>query len=191
MIRSLTVVLLNLVSLGVAAPDTRYSRSIPVKNQFVPSRSYNGQIKARDVCPVPTQISTTAPKANPFVALSQDEIDAVGRWLLSPDQGLNLTDTNNPNVSLSDNYIWHIDILKPNKTDVLSYLDGDGTVPRHARVALIQGGLEVPVVAEYSVSLLNSMLAMSANFYLGRPFAHLKRNRNSVSGLAVQWCQWC
>lgn len=156
MTKLLAVFLLSLVGLGVAAPDTRYSRSIQFGEQPIPSRRYDAQLKARDVCPVPVDITTTAPKANPFIALSQDEIDAVGRWLLSPAQGLNLTDTSNPNVSLSDNYIWHIDVLKPNKTDVLSYLDGNGTVPRYAQVALIQGGLQVPIVAVYSVSLVKS-----------------------------------
>lgn len=156
MIKLLTGVLFNLVALGVAAPNPSYSR---FGENSVPSKRHDSQLKARDVCPVPVEITTTAPKPNPFVALSQDEIDAVGRWLLDPAQGLNLTDTSNPNVSLSDNYIWHVDVLKPNKTDVLSYLDGNGTVPRYAQVALIQGGLEVPIVAEYMVSVTNSTLA--------------------------------
>lgn len=80
-------------------------------------------------------------------------MDDLAEWLLAPGQGLNLTSTSSPNISLSDNYIWHLDVLKPNKSDVLSYLDGNGTVPRYARVTLIEGGLEVPVVGEYSVSL--------------------------------------
>lgn len=101
-------------------------------------------------------IPTTAPKGNPFVALSQAEIDSVAAWLLSPFQGLNLTNTSSPTVSLSENYIWHIDVFKPNKTDVIAYLDANGTVPRYARVALIQGGLDVPIVAEYSVSLIRT-----------------------------------
>lgn len=156
MVKLFVVLLFNLVALCVAAPDIRYSRSMRTAENSIPSSDYDNQLKARDICPAPVEVSTTAPKANPFVALSQDEIDAVGRWLLSPAQGLNLTDASNPNVSLSDNYIWHIDVLKPNKTVVLSYLDGNGTVPRYAQVALIQGGLEVPIVAEYSVCMLGS-----------------------------------
>lgn len=160
MIKLLPVILLTLRGLGLAAPDTRYSRSIQVGEKLIVSKRSNSQLKIRDECPVPVEISTTAPKSNPFVPFSQDEIDAVGRWLLSPAQGLNLTDTSNPNVSLSDNYIWHIDVLKPNKTDVLAYLDGDGTVPRYAQVALIQGGLKIPIVAEYSVSVTESALVL-------------------------------
>lgn len=158
MIKSLTLTLLHLVALSAAAPNTRSSRSIRFGEKSVSSRNFDGQLNKRDVCPVPVEVTTTAPKPNPFVALSQDEIDAVGRWLLSPAQGLNLTDTSNPNVSLSDNYIWHVDVLKPSKSDVLSYFDGNGNVPRYAQVALIQGGLEVPIVAEYSVSKLDFAL---------------------------------
>jgi len=77
----------------------------------------------------------------------------VVEWLLSPSQGLNLTNTSSPTLSLSDNYIWRVDVFKPNKTDVLAYLDGNATaVPRYALVALIQGGLDEPIVAEYTVS---------------------------------------
>lgn len=158
MIKLLTGVLFNLVVFGLAAPNAKHPRSIQFGEKY-PSKRYDGQLKARDVCPAPVELSTTAPKPNPFVALSQDEIDAVGRWLLDPAQGLNLTDTSNPNVSLSDNYIWHVDVLKPNKTDVLSYLDGNGTVPRYAQVALIQGGLEVPIVAEYMVRTIDFSVA--------------------------------
>lgn len=68
--------------------------------------------------------------------------------------GLNLSDhTDTTLLRMSDNYIAHIETLKPNKTDVLSYLDGNGTVPRYARVVLNHGAWEEPYVAEYSVSI--------------------------------------
>lgn len=77
-------------------------------------------------------------------------------WLLENSAlGLNLTDHSNSTLlRMSDNYIAHIEALRPNKTDVLSYLDSNGTVPRYARVILNHGALEDPVVAEYSVSTL-------------------------------------
>jgi primary-amine oxidase len=149
----LTVVLLGLTARVVAAPDPRHSwRGQSGGTSFTTKRSERRPLHARDTCPAPADIPTTAPKANPFVPFTQAEIDSVAEWLLSPSQGLNLTNTSSPTLSLSDNYIWRIDVFKPNKTDVLAYLDGNTTVPRYAHVALIQGGLDVPIVAEYSVS---------------------------------------
>lgn len=146
--------LLGCLGLATAAPDPRYSYTVHAgAKAFPPSPAERRSLHERQqTCAAPVDIEVTAPKANPFVALSQDEIDAVAAWLLAPAQGLNLTNSSDPKLALSDNYIWHIQALKPNKTDVLSYLDANGTVPRYARVALIQGGLKVPVVAEYSVS---------------------------------------
>lgn len=149
----LSAALLRLLDLASAVPGRRYSwRDVSGATGYAQERSERRILKARDTCEVPVDIPVSAPKPNPFVALSQDEIDAVASWLLSPDQGLNLTNTSGPSISLSDNYIWHIDVLKPNKTDVLSYFDANGTIPRYARVALIQGGLDIPTVSEYSVS---------------------------------------
>jgi len=149
----LSTALFGFLGLVSAVPGPRYSwRDVSGATTYAQERPERRTLKTRDTCEVPVDIPVSAPKPNPFVALSQDEIDAVTSWLLSPDQGLNLTDTSNPSISLSDNYIWHVDVLKPNKTDIISYLDGNGTVPRYARVALIQGGLEVPTVSEYSVS---------------------------------------
>lgn len=141
-------------------------------------RSTRRSLQSRDTCPAPADIPTTAPKANPFGALSQTEIDSVAAWLLSPSQGLNLTNTSSPTVSLSDNYIWHIDVFKPNKTDVIAYLDSNKTVSRYAQVSLIQGGLDVPIVAEYSVSLIDTsfLLVWALNYILGRPAAHLQQH---------------
>ena len=54
---------------------------------------------------------------------------------------------------MSDNYISHIETLKPNKTDVLDYLRGDSSsVPRYARVVINEGAATVPGVVQYYVS---------------------------------------
>ncbi|KAK7191070.1 hypothetical protein DPSP01_007759 [Paraphaeosphaeria sporulosa] len=151
----LATVLLVLVSATFAAPNPRYNPTTREKRRRGSSSWFGRRsLQPRDSCPVPEDVAVVAPKANPFVSLSQDEIDSVAMWLHDPAQGLNLTNTSSATISLSDNYIWHVDVLKPNKSDVLSYLDASGVVPRYARVTLIEGGREVPIVGEYSVGPL-------------------------------------
>lgn len=104
---------------------------------------------------MPVTVYTTAAKPTPFHPLTLDEIDSIVEWVQAPERGLNLTDVTDPNITLamSDNYIWHVETLKPNKTDVLAYLDGCGTkVPHYARVVINEGGKFVPIVTEYFVS---------------------------------------
>lgn len=85
--------------------------------------------------------------------LSQPELDSIVEWLGSSGLGLNLSDPSSPTLAMSDNYISHIETLKPNKTDVLDYLRGDSSsVPRYARVVINEGAATVPGVVQYYVS---------------------------------------
>ncbi|KAL2211275.1 copper amine oxidase [Sarocladium strictum] len=105
-------------------------------------------------CPAPIKILTTAKVSSPFKPLNTTEISAIVDWLQSPVQGLNLTDHAAEGLKMTDNYIWHVEELKPNKTDVLAYLDDGKTFPRYARVVIFEGGKEVPKVSEYYVGPL-------------------------------------
>lgn len=171
---SLLLAFLGGVSLSTAAPNP------PVARGRV---SGHRSLVARDTCPAPEDVLTEAPKANPFSAITPEELASVVGWLTeSSALALNLTNSSSPELSISDNYIAHIEILKPNKTDVLSYLYGDGQVPRYARVILNHGAAEVPHVAEYSVSetipepsssSAQCLLSLRECYsYLGRPFAN-------------------
>ncbi|VUC20205.1 unnamed protein product [Clonostachys rosea] len=125
-----------------------------------------------EACPAPKDIPVTAPKKNPFTSLTPSEIHSVATWLLEDKSlGLNLTNSSSPSLSLSDNYIAHIETLKPNKTDVLSYLDGNGTVPRHARIIINHGSGNPPTVSEYFAGPLpiscNTTLQPLDYFYNG------------------------
>ncbi|KAH6664360.1 copper amine oxidase [Plectosphaerella plurivora] len=91
---------------------------------------------------------------SPFKVFSDSELQGLAAWLHAPEQGLNLTDPTSPNLTISDNYIWHIEELKPNKTDVLAFLEEGKAMPRFARVVINEGGKEVPWVTEYSVGPL-------------------------------------
>ena len=106
-----------------------------------------------DTCPVPKSIKVTAPKASPFKQLSDNETSSIVEWLQSPVLGLNLTSAESENLTQTDNYIWLVEAILPNKTDVLTYLDGNGAAPpRYARVVIHEGGKAVPDATEYLVS---------------------------------------
>lgn len=105
-------------------------------------------------CPVPKVEEFEADVPSPFKVFSDAELQGLAAWLHAPEQGLNLTDPASPNLTISDNYIWHIEELKPNKTDVLAFLEQGKQMPRHARVVITEGGKDVPWVTEYSVSTL-------------------------------------
>ena len=51
-----------------------------------------------------------------------------------------------------DNHVKSLELLQPNKTDVLPYLDGTSGPPeRWARVVIVQGATEIPYVVTYMV----------------------------------------
>ncbi|KAF9886523.1 hypothetical protein FE257_011430 [Aspergillus nanangensis] len=75
-----------------------------------------------------------APKENAWHGLSGDETASVVQWLFHQ-KDLNLTTTDD--AGEWDNTIALVELLRPNKTDVVSYLDGDGQIPtRYAHVVL-------------------------------------------------------
>lgn len=105
-----------------------------------------------DTCPVPKSIHVTAPKTSPFTQLSDDETSSIVEWLQSPELSLNLTAADSKNLTQTDNYIWLVEAILPNKTDVLTYFDGNGALPpRYARVVIHEGGKAVPDATEYLV----------------------------------------
>lgn len=106
-------------------------------------------------CPVPEVETTEASIPTPFNPLSKDELEALVGWLYSPERDLNLTDPWTRSLTVSDNYIWQVEDLKPNKTDILAYFDYGTSVPRYARVVLVEGAKTDPVVTEYFVSIVS------------------------------------
>jgi primary-amine oxidase len=122
-------------------------------------------------CATPELIEVHAQSPSPFHHLSDEEIESITSWLQDPKQGLNLTDVASPNKTITDNYIWHMEELKPNKTDVLAYLDEGKPFPRYARVVINEGGKAKPVITEYFVGPLplttESKVAPLDYFYNG------------------------
>jgi primary-amine oxidase len=110
----------------------------------------------------------TAPKTNPWAALTPDENVAVWDLLHDPTSGLNLTDPNE--AKLTDNYVYvlspnhwslltrvrfWVDALHTNKSEVLPYLDSDAAMPaKFARAIIFEGGKAEPDSQEYMIGPL-------------------------------------
>ncbi|WRT68621.1 uncharacterized protein IL334_005599 [Kwoniella shivajii] len=93
--------------------------------------------------------TTTAPKDNIWNVLSNDEAADVISFLHSKDD-LNLTSVDD--AGSWDNTIMVIDLLAPNKTDALDYLDKNGTMPeRWAIASLLFGATEEPYAQDWVV----------------------------------------
>ncbi|OTA70509.1 amine oxidase catalytic domain-containing protein [Hypoxylon sp. EC38] len=97
--------------------------------------------------------SVVAPKANVWAQISPEDNLAVWNLLHDPASGLNLT---NPDTAIiNDNYVWYIDTVHVNKSEVLPYLDADGAKPGSwARAIIFEGGKPEPVSQEYIIGPL-------------------------------------
>ncbi|KAI0842626.1 copper amine oxidase [Hypoxylon sp. FL0890] len=97
--------------------------------------------------------SVVAPKANVWAQISPEDNLAVWNLLHDPASGLNLTDPNT--AVINDNYVFYIDTVHMNKSEVLPYLDGSGAKPSFsARAIIFEGGKPEPVSQEYIVGPL-------------------------------------
>ncbi|KAH8714642.1 copper amine oxidase [Ilyonectria robusta] len=141
------------LALGVSAAPRRTWNVHSGPNNYKAGSVRRRAIEERaETCPVPVDNIITAPKTTPFKPLTEDELSSLVKFLLNEETGLNLTDSASPDLSMSDNYISHLEVLKPNKTDILNYLDGNATkVPRYARVTLYEGAAKVPGIVDYMV----------------------------------------
>ncbi|KAJ7186602.1 copper amine oxidase [Mycena filopes] len=103
-----------------------------------------------------TQTSFTpiahAPKRNIFLSLSDDEAASVISFLHNH-TALNLTA--NADAGAWDNAIEVVDLVQPNKTDALAYLDHGGPLPpRYALARIVFGATEEPYLQEFIVGPL-------------------------------------
>lgn len=131
---------------GSALPALGYERKLLLdalgKRQTTESSCYSGD------APV-----TQAPKTNVWASISAKDNFDVWTLLHDPATGLNLTLPENATVS--DNYVFWIDTLPTNKSEVLPYIDGDGPAPsKYARVIIFEGGKAEPDSQEYFVGPL-------------------------------------
>ncbi|PHH73301.1 hypothetical protein CDD82_5550 [Ophiocordyceps australis] len=103
-------------------------------------------------CSPPQKQDFKAPRENIWYGLSNDEIAAVTAWLFEQHE-LNLTAAK---TSTSwDNSIDFMQLLLPNKTESLSYIDGNGPKPpRYAQVSLSLAATENATMSEIMVGPL-------------------------------------
>jgi primary-amine oxidase len=96
--------------------------------------------------------TTTASKKNIWASLSFDEAASIKQFL-HDQASLNLTAVED--AGEWDNTILTVDFIAPNKTDALSYLDGDGELPpRMALASILFGATEEPYVQTFAVGPL-------------------------------------
>jgi primary-amine oxidase len=96
---------------------------------------------------------TIAPKTNVWSPISADDNLAVWNLLHDPATGLNLTDPST--ATLTDNYVYWIDTLHTNKSDVVPYIYGDAVAPsKYSRAVIFRGGIPVPDSQEYMIGPL-------------------------------------
>ncbi|KIO19433.1 hypothetical protein M407DRAFT_30937 [Tulasnella calospora MUT 4182] len=115
-----------------------------------------------DLCPSDTPINIKAPHENLWKPLTEQETLSVQEWLYDQKE-LNLTQFTT--AGISDNSIWLIELITPNKTEAVSYLDSSSSSTnnrnsnssppkRYARAILFNGGYSVPHVKELQVGPL-------------------------------------
>lgn len=128
-----------LTTAGLAAssalPPLGYERSV-LGEEFAKRQSHGG-------CLGGAAPSTSANKTNVWAPITPEDNLAVWNLLHANESGLNLTDPATAN--LTDNYVFWIDTVHTNKSDVLPYLDGDGPMPaKYARAVIFEGGKDEP-----------------------------------------------
>ncbi|KLU86645.1 hypothetical protein MAPG_05657 [Magnaporthiopsis poae ATCC 64411] len=112
--------------------------------------------------------SIKAPKRNLWGQLNEKEVGSVVDWLFQQ-RGLNLTHTED--AGDWDNTIISVEVMRPNKSDALSYIDGGGPMPaKFARVTLDQRATENAVIAEVLVGPLPISPATASWSPLAYPF---------------------
>ncbi|KAE8447169.1 hypothetical protein EG329_011000 [Mollisiaceae sp. DMI_Dod_QoI] len=106
-----------------------------------------------------------APNQNVWTDLSKSEAKAITNLLLSTSV-LNLTDS--AKATSDDNAILLVELLQPNKSDVISYLNGSSGPPaRWARAVIEQGASKTAYIVNYMVGPLpidNSSVVIPLEF---------------------------
>lgn len=131
-------------------PQLPRGRLHPTTKQFVHKRASNSTSSCDSDAQAPT---IAAPNENIWDTLTKAEVVGLLEWLHDPAQGLNLTTVD---VAGSwDNTVGITELLMPNKTDALAYLDGDSPAPvRNARVGIFHGATDEPYAQAYMVGPL-------------------------------------
>ncbi|KAJ6629905.1 copper amine oxidase [Mycena sp. CBHHK59/15] len=178
------VVLSSLVSLALAGPHARLKspKKWAKKPGMIEVLSTSSSTNATAFSPV-----VVAPKTNIFNSLTNDEAASVISFLHNQTE-LNLTAA--ADAGAWDNAIEVVDLVQPNKTDALDYLDHGGAVPdRYAVARIAFGATEEPYVQDFIVGPLpisHSSTYASLDWAATSGTAKI-RNYNADEDLLTQW----
>ncbi|KAH7398984.1 copper amine oxidase [Phaeosphaeria sp. MPI-PUGE-AT-0046c] len=146
---TLSLVWLALIHSALASVLPPLGHERKILHEYLGKRGYNGSSSCLEEA-APT---TSAPKTNIWAQISPEDNLAVWNLLHAPSSALNLTLPSK--AKPSDNYVFWIDTLPLNKTDVLPFLDGSASVPvKYARAIIFEGGKQVPDSQEYMIGPL-------------------------------------
>lgn len=143
------IALLYLLGTAFAVPSPKISN---VKKPGHYHHPHRRDIVTNEVDVSASSPTTSAPKDNIWNFLSNDEAAGIIAFLHSQTE-LNLTAVND--AGDWDNTITVVDLLPPNKTEALSYMDGNGTKPERWGIAsLLCGATEEPYAQDLVVGPL-------------------------------------
>ncbi|KAL1876689.1 hypothetical protein Plec18167_005097 [Paecilomyces lecythidis] len=132
------------------APWVKRPGHYPGASKGQVKRAYTGTNTS--TCPVDEKILIKAPKKNIFMGLEDSEAAAVTAFLHKQDN-LNLTAVEN--ATSWDNVILLVELLQPNKSDALPYLNSEGPTPeRYAKATIQFQATEEPYIQEWMVGPL-------------------------------------
>ncbi|KAA8904616.1 copper amine oxidase [Sphaerosporella brunnea] len=119
-------------------------------------------------CYAGSSAAIAAPKENIWAPLSSDEAADVADFLFAH-SGYNLTLA--ANATDNDNTLALVELLAPNKSDALSYLDGAGRPPtRYAHVVLDIRAVPEPYIQDFTVGPLPVVAGVTKLEPLNWPF---------------------
>ncbi|KAG4421066.1 hypothetical protein IFR04_005829 [Cadophora malorum] len=146
-----------LPSLAASAPsfssvNPRTWRSRQASNTQTKRWSNDSYPTSSQLCAAPGAQAMNAPYPNVWSGLTGEETASVTAWLFSQPQ-FNLTVT--AEAGDWDNSLLMIELMEPNKTDVLNYLENSGPLPsRYAHVIINHRASEEPVYQDLLVGPL-------------------------------------
>nr|KIR88896.1 hypothetical protein I308_00977 [Cryptococcus tetragattii IND107] len=143
------IAFLSLLGTALALPSPKIST---VKKPGHYRRPHRRNVVTNEVVTSASSPTISAPKDNIWSFLSNDEAAGVIAFLHNQ-TALNLTAVDN--AGDWDNTITVVDLLPPNKTEALSYMDGNGIKPeRWAIASLLCGATEEPYAQDLIVGPL-------------------------------------
>lgn len=153
--RLFRVLLLLCLLNGVSAlPKSSWARERQKKGLIKNLKRWSNSTTPQpaSTCPQNPAPSVSAPKQNIFAGLTNWEAASVAQWLFAqPELNLTISD----DAGEWDNSILLVELMQPNKSDALSYIDGSGPPPaRYAHVVIDHRASEDPYYGDILVGPL-------------------------------------